>query len=117
MIGRGCAGLVVVADEIDFVRAAIGRAPAPVIDDVVEDVQASGVIAVGIESACHAPVPTFVMREQIVMQTRHIAPHAGCVAVLRASGISLVTGDVERFRNERALERDVLGSARAEFFI
>ena len=81
---RGRAGLVVVVDEVHLHRAAVGRAVAPVVDDVVADIEPAGVAAGLVEPAGQAPVAARAVGQQIVVEAADVAADAGGVAVLLA---------------------------------
>src|SRR5690606_23745875 len=77
----------------------------------------AGVEMVLVQPARKAPVPAGAMRQQIVMKTANVPADARRVTVLRARRIILVPGRVQRFRNQRALNRNVLRPTRADRLI
>ena len=115
--GGGGAGLVVVIDEIDLHRAAIGGAAAPVVDDVVGDIEAAGEGVGGIETAAEGPVAALVVSEQIVVKTSFVTADRGGITVGGAGGIVLVAGDVQGLGNEGVLQGDVLRTAGAKTLV
>ena len=92
-------------------HAAVGRAVAPVVDDVVADIEPARVVPPAlVEPAGEAPVAAGAVGEQVVVEAADVAADAGREAVLLAgAGVILVVGDVQRLGDERPLERDVLG--------
>ena len=98
---RGRAGLVVVGDEIDLVRAAVGGAVLPVVNDIVAEIEPAGVGArFLVQPARQAPVSPGAMREEIVVEAADVAADAGRIAMLRAGRILLVPGGVQRLGNQ-----------------
>lgn len=79
----------------------------PIVDDVVKDIEAAAVGAVGVEAAGEAPVATLVVGEEVVVEAGDVAADARGVAVRGAGRVVLVAGDVQRLGDERALQGEV----------
>src|SRR5262245_22706053 len=90
---------------------------APVVDDVVAQIEAAGVAARLVQAAGHAPVAAGTVGQEVVMEAADVAADGGGVTVTGASGVVLMTGNVEGLGDEAALEGDVLGGAGAEGFV
>jgi len=70
---------------------------APVVDDVVANIEAARVTRGLVKSAGEAPVAAGTVGEQIVVEAADVAADAGRVAMLLALLVFLVAGDVEGF--------------------
>ena len=115
--GGGGALLVVIAHEVYLVRTAIGHAAHPVIDNVVKYVKTTRIIAVPVEATAQAPVAARIVCKQVVVEAADIAADGRRVPVPRSRCIVLVIRNVQRFRNQRALQRKVLAASAAEGFV
>ena len=103
--------LIVVSHKVHLVCTAVGYAADPVVDHIVENIQAARIVTVAIEAAAQAPVTASIMRQQVVVETTDIAADGGRIAMPRSARIILMIRDVQRFRNQRSLQSQVLAAA------
>ena len=86
--------LVVIADKVHLMSAAIRDAAFPVIDHIVENIQATGIITITIKAAAHTPVTALVMGQQVVVETSDVTTDGRRVSMPRTRRIILVVGHV-----------------------